>query len=536
MDVQGVKFLAAVAPPLFAVIVLLQWAAGAYGAEFGGNPDEPAHYLTALMIRDYIASGLPAPPMQYAENYYDHYPKIALGNWPPLFYMIQSAWTLVFSPARPSVLLLMAVLTCVLALIVARALAREFAPRFAVIGAVLCVAFPLVQQHAGMVMTEVPVALWSLLATLSFARYVERERARDSVLFGLFASAAIMTKGSGFALALVPPVAILLTGRFAIVKRPGFWYPLVIVAVLAGPWTWFFREVTRAGWDQPFSLAYASRAIFRFPFILVMRTGSLVITAFALIGVATMVADLRRRAVSPLWASLTGLIAGVVIVHGLIPASLDERHIVQALPAWGMLAVRGLVFAERWIAALDARWRWVPAAVAVAGVLHTASYLPIKAGRGFGPVAEDLLRANGSEKPIILISSDATGEGMFIAEAAMREDRPGHIIRRSSKVLAVQQWHGGNYSLAAETPEALIALLTRERIRYVVVDAAVPPMLLAPHHELLQRTVMTSRAFVLNRTYQVRRGYPYRTYTVSSPDGIRVYELQSSAPAATGVK
>ncbi|MBA2305851.1 MAG: hypothetical protein H0W08_24905 [Acidobacteria bacterium] len=62
---------------------------------------------------------------------------------------------------------------------------------------------------------------------------------------------AIMTKGSGFALAFVPPLAILFTGRIDLLKRLNLAYAAVIVLVLAGPWTWAFRDVTRAGWEQP---------------------------------------------------------------------------------------------------------------------------------------------------------------------------------------------------------------------------------------------------------------------------------------------
>ena len=77
---------AALAITIFAVVVALQWTHGAYQAEFGAHPDEAAHYVTGLMIRDYIAAGMPGHPMAYTQNYYNHYPKVALGNWPPLFY------------------------------------------------------------------------------------------------------------------------------------------------------------------------------------------------------------------------------------------------------------------------------------------------------------------------------------------------------------------------------------------------------------------------------------------------------------------
>ncbi|MGZ4972189.1 MAG: hypothetical protein ACXWDN_05465, partial [Limisphaerales bacterium] len=95
----------------FAVVVMMQSFTGAYRAEFGSEPDEAAHYVTGLMIRDYIAHGFPGSPMHFAKDYYEHYPKVALGHWPPMFYLIQSAWTLIFSPSRVSIMLLMAVLT-----------------------------------------------------------------------------------------------------------------------------------------------------------------------------------------------------------------------------------------------------------------------------------------------------------------------------------------------------------------------------------------------------------------------------------------
>src|SRR5215211_7034866 len=75
---------------LLALVIGLQMRAGANHAEFGGHPDEAAHYVTGLMLRDYVASGLPGNPMAYAKTYYDHYPKVAIGNWPPGFYAIQT--------------------------------------------------------------------------------------------------------------------------------------------------------------------------------------------------------------------------------------------------------------------------------------------------------------------------------------------------------------------------------------------------------------------------------------------------------------
>ena len=40
---------------LVIVTLILQTSGEAYAGSFGSQPDEPAHYVTSLMIRDYLA-------------------------------------------------------------------------------------------------------------------------------------------------------------------------------------------------------------------------------------------------------------------------------------------------------------------------------------------------------------------------------------------------------------------------------------------------------------------------------------------------
>jgi hypothetical protein len=525
---------AALAPVFLALVILLQWAGGAYDAEFGGYPDEPAHYVTAVMIRDYVAEGFPGSPMAFAKNYYDHYPKVALGNWPPLFYVMQSAWTLAFTPQRLSVLLLMAVLTAAVALLIAQTLGRQFGIWAGALGGLIFILYPNVQQHAAMVMTEVPVALFSLLATLSFGRYLETGRTRDSVLFGVFAGAAILTKGSGLVLAVVPVLAIMATGRYDVLRRRTFWYPAVIVLALAGPWTYVFRDVARAGWQEPsVSWSYTRSALVSFPWALL--TGqSPVLTICSLIGLVSVLVAVRRGSLPARWAAIAGLVVAVPLFHAIVPASSDARHLVQALPAWAMLAVCGAMLLYGY--ATQPIVRVALAVVVLAGVAHSAWPIEIKHGRGFGALAEKIVHDPAYADGIVLVSSDATGEGMFIAETAMREPRPEHIIRRASKVLARQEWHGGNYQLTASDPQALVELLQQQQVRFVVIDRSVPSTLLSAHHQLLLSTAESRPdTFALRARYPVVRGYPYRHRTVSYPDGVEVYELQG-APATAAAR
>src|SRR6185369_15418935 len=48
-----------------------------------GYEDEGAHFLTGVMISDYVRHGIPMSPFRFANQFYLHYPKIAFGSWPP---------------------------------------------------------------------------------------------------------------------------------------------------------------------------------------------------------------------------------------------------------------------------------------------------------------------------------------------------------------------------------------------------------------------------------------------------------------------
>ena len=62
----------AIATLFLATALLLQWLSGAYSAELGGHPDEPAHYVTGLMMQDYLKTWPPVPPVRFAESFYLH--------------------------------------------------------------------------------------------------------------------------------------------------------------------------------------------------------------------------------------------------------------------------------------------------------------------------------------------------------------------------------------------------------------------------------------------------------------------------------
>src|SRR5579885_2783977 len=73
---------------LVVALILLtpaRWIQHQYGALQASvsAPDAAAHCVTSLMMRYFVARGAPASPVEFAGNYYLHYPCVSFGIWPP---------------------------------------------------------------------------------------------------------------------------------------------------------------------------------------------------------------------------------------------------------------------------------------------------------------------------------------------------------------------------------------------------------------------------------------------------------------------
>jgi 4-amino-4-deoxy-L-arabinose transferase-like glycosyltransferase len=487
---------AAVAAAAFGLTVLLQARGGVYGSEFSAHPDESAHYVTALMVREYVAAGAPQPPVPFAQDYYVHYPKVAIGHWPPLFYGVQAAWTLLFSPSRVSLLLLMASLTAALALTLYLALREEVGRLIGLLAALLLPALPLVQKASGMVMAEIPLALFSLWAALALGRFLDSGRTHDAVRFALAAAAAIMTKGNGFALALVVPLALALSARWRLLARPALWSAGALVAVLCGPWYVLTARMVRHTFlggstlvdSAPTGDHLLSALAVYVPALLV--AGGVGLVPFLALGLVERVGrPWARGGVPGKWAAAAALVIATLAFHCLIRSGREPRHMVMGLPAMMMLVAAGVEAAVRWAGRAEAaRWRLAAAALAVVAFAATGFSVPAKVWSGFGAVAERLIAFSGDNRSVFLVVSDARGEGMFITEVARREPRPRRILLRSSKVLYRSGWNGENYRPLHRSAAELLAFLDKG-VQVVVLDHSSDEAALE-HHRLFAQTIL----------------------------------------------
>lgn len=442
---------------LLALILLGQWQAGAYQAEFLQDPDESAHYVTGLMVHDYLAAGLPWPPMDFARRFHQHYPRVGLGHWPPFFYIVESAWMLAAGVDRTSILLLVATIAALWAVLCLNLFQRFLGPFESWLAVLFMLATPEVLRASRMVMTEILIALLTLAAIWALHKLFEQPGWRWSVAFGLIASAAILTKGTGVLLAPLPILAALTLRRWDLLKSPWFWLPGLIVAALCGPWYAF----------APYAL-HEKAAPFGGPRLRQYRILEFIhywSSQLSWAGLALAFAGWSRTALrifrgeekSPFWTLILWIIPAAWGFH-LIIGAWHPRHLVTLSPVLLLFAAVG----ARWISAsLLPRPRVVAGIVAALALYFAVQHVAAnrhKSHRGFDIVAQRILQDPDLAGKRLLVVSDSAGEGAFVAEVAMRDKRLGRTVQRGYQDLTVYGTNGrGTIGRAASprfmTPE-----------------------------------------------------------------------------------
>lgn len=496
-----------------AFVLLFQTLTRVWTSDLGSDPDEPAHAVTSLMVRDYLVSGLPQSPLPFAQRYYDTYPKVALGHYPPGYYGLGSLFLLAWR--QPQVLLILqALLTGCLAVQVyalGKRMLRDFP---ALIAALLTVSFPVTLKLTQLVMADIMLACLCLLAVECWARFLEAPKVKWAVLFGFAAAAAILTKGSGMALALVPVVSIALLKRWELLKKPAFWCAALPVAVLAGPWMLYSSKITKEGMVSEGVLAYARNAVEFYAFSL-SSTFGLMTVMVAVPGLALWLGWMKRKLRPDPWRSaLLGLLLGTLLVMLLVPTGFSTRYFMPVVPVVALLAVS---FFEVNLAQTKLV-RFGQGCLVMLLWLQIPTFL-VKNVSGYQTAVKTAL-----EKPPAgdhwLVCADPRGEGAVIASAAFAlpyESPPVLTVHRGSKELSTADWLGRDYKPAFETSEALQGYLDQTGIKRVFVELLTAEDQLPPHEKLLLQTLRSNPQWKQEQEHTLTRPY------LTEPGTLRVF-------------
>jgi hypothetical protein len=518
---------------ILAEVFGLQWLNDSYGSGFGASPDEAAHFLSSVMLHDFVQRHELASPMRFAQDFYVHYPKVAIGNWPPLLYMLLGAWFLITGVSRTASLVFIAgaeALTGTAIFVAGRLLLSPLAGLFA---AVVYASLPLVQAYSDQVMTELPVTLLIFVATLQFARFAETGRVRDSLLFGGLASLAILTRGSAWCLVMVPPLTILQTQKWRMAIDWRLWLSAVPVGLLCVSWYVLTRGAARGammGYGGA-PLAYIARAAVFNAESVARATGPLLVV-LAAIG---LLAVIRSGGGQVWWASVASMVIGVLTIQCIVPASLEPRFMIQLLPAILLFSAAGaqalvergrLVTGWRSTAVPLAAWGLLVVAVA-AGKLSLPNWVR---NSGYEEVAGLLSgRDSALAEPVILVASDPIGEGSLIAAVAMGERRPRSVVLRGSKVLAQEDWLGRGTTERFARQGELQRFLDSVPVDFVVLDTTTEERFRRPYHSELLAEMTLDRWRPIASLTVVRKGH-------TRPDAVHIFVRAAPLPAPTNMR
>jgi hypothetical protein len=513
----------------FWIVVTLQILGGAYASGFGGDGDEAPHLVTALMVRDYIAGLDFHHPWQFAQQYYYHYPEVAIGHWPPVLYGALGTWFLVFGASRGTSLVFVAIVAATTASIIYSTGRRLIARWAGILAALLFLCSPLVQESTARVTTEHLVTLAMLVSTLCFARFARTGQIGHGLEFGFVAALAILTRGSGWALGMVPGLTIALTKRWWLLRRSGLWLSAVPVLVATVPWYVFTLGMVEDSWEGGSS--YWLKAGVNLSWDIYLALGFIVLF-FALIGVWTTIIHVNRRAeVTPEWAALAGLAVATFALHCIIPTGAVSRFMVAVIPSIVLFSAAGVdSIAHR----LDARLPIGAIRVGLAVIVIVAFCaerftlpLPLR-NAGYEALVRDVAARVSNRPQIWLISSGPWGEGSLVAAVALGEARPASYILRGKTILAGGDWMWRKQQDRFDTQARLGELLNDLSVSIIVIDDQIQPDFRRPYQDRLRKLVASE-----NDQWELFGSYPQTQGGIVFSNSLHVYARRSVASFGT---
>ncbi len=433
--------------------------------EFGRHPDEAAHFITGTLVHDWVKAGFPCPVVDYALRYYARYPKVALGHWPPVYYCVQGIWYTIFGVSRESATALTSTISVVFLVVLFECLRRRVAAPAAFLASLLVSGSFVFQYVNSVFMADMLVAVLSIGAIWCFSIYLDRGDLASVLGFGVLSALAILTKQDAIVLAVVPPLSVLVRGRWELLKDWRFYIPAIVVVALCAPYYWFTLGLTHSAWDGLARKSLTQKAWFLAGGFALCGPISHVLSLFGV--VAALIAARRSSQVANFMTVLSMHAVGVIGVQMSTPVSFDPRYRTALIPISAFFA------ASAFQAVLG--WKHGKPALKLAGLTVVTGLLifsrPLNAARkvsGYRQAVESLPEQPGFQ--VVMVCSDPQGDGAVTAEFRLQRPSGRFLVVRADKVLASATWMNQHYRLLHETPEAVEDYLVVQPVHYVLID------------------------------------------------------------------
>jgi Dolichyl-phosphate-mannose-protein mannosyltransferase len=172
--------------------------------------DTSRHAMNGIFIYDFFRDFAWKNPLEYANNYYNQFPAVNIGFYPPLLSFILAVFYALFGVSQASAQLCIACFHAGLGLgsfYFARRTVQPFSAFFITIST-MCA--PIVTEWASQIMLDVPAACFELWAAYFFCQYLEYKKQNDFNISIVLFVLALYTKQPVAFFALTPLIMIVL--------------------------------------------------------------------------------------------------------------------------------------------------------------------------------------------------------------------------------------------------------------------------------------------------------------------------------------
>jgi hypothetical protein len=459
----------------FVFAVVTQNFSGAYNGDLNVTADESAHFTSSAMIHDYFIEGNFSRPLKFAMDYYSHFPRVAIGHWPPLFHFLQALVFMATGTSAAGAMIFQSLIAASTCATIAVIVARRTSWAVGLCGGAAMLATAQFMFSFNTIMLDNFVGFLILLTALAWSAYARTRSMVWSTVFGLSAAAAILTKGNAYGLAFLPIIHAILSRRSDLLLSVRTYISAFIVMVLTVPWYILTYKMASDGFNYAWGLGYTRAALMAFSGGMPGLLGDIGLLAFLLaavvVGRSAWLGERDEMALSCLSATI-----GIFVFICLIPADISLRYLVDLFPCAFLTAVLGLdLWLRKTLPSIGAARRM--AALSAVLILNAALTfnLPHRATFKMDAVAGTIL-ASGSDNPLVLICASARTEGALIAAFAEKDRNRSHFIIRGTKAIAASDFMGRDYKLRFENIADLERWIEENKIGWlVIVDVPLLP-------------------------------------------------------------
>ena len=265
------------------------------------DADAARHAMNGVFIYDLVRTGHLWHPIEYARNYYAHYPALTMPYHPPMFPAIEALFYAVLGVNVFAARLAVAMAVAICAILMYRLFCATHGNQTVAICALVSVIMTGISRRAASdTMLEFPAMVFTLAALLVVDRLDRPWTAWRAIAFGVLAGTAVWTKQHAVFLGAIPVAWPILAGRPRLLLQKWLWAGQAIFGAIVGGLILVSAQARNVGVNQITGKTTKSVMGYTFPVYWRGITGNLhgwtlAFTAGVLIAMAWAIWRRRRQ-------------------------------------------------------------------------------------------------------------------------------------------------------------------------------------------------------------------------------------------------